>query len=278
MASSGRRYTGGNLATEIVATIAAIAFIFPIYLLVTISLKERSTWSRNPMSPPFDPYWGNFRDAWNQAYLSDALISSIVVVTLSLIVLTTVGAFAAYFLARCRPSMGYVLYVFFLLAMILPFQLGLLPLYQMMRDLGLLGTPFSLVIFYSGYQLPFTIFLYTGYIRALPRAYDEAARIDGATDFQTFMHVIFPMIRPVTGTVIILNCVFVWNDFMTPLLYLQGSRWATIPVAVAAFVDQEITDWGIVFAALLIGITPVLLLFAVLQRRMMEGFAGGLKA
>ncbi|MBX3529644.1 MAG: carbohydrate ABC transporter permease [Rhizobiaceae bacterium] len=271
-------YRARNFALEIVALVAAIVFIFPIYLLVTISLKERSTWSRNPMSPPLEPYWGNFQEAWKQAYLSDALLSSIVVVTLSLIILVTVGAFGAYFLARCRPRMGYVLYIFFLLAMILPFQLGLLPLYQLMRDVQLLGTPFSLVIFYCGYQLPFTIFLYTGYIRALPRAYDEAAKIDGATDMQTFLHVIFPMIRPVTGTVIILNCVFIWNDFMTPLLYLQGSRWATIPVAVAAFVDQEITDWGIVFAALLIGIAPVMALFAVLQRRMMEGFAGGLKA
>ena len=273
-----KRYTKGMFALEIVTTVAAICFIFPVYLLVVIALKERSTWSRSPMSPPLEPYLGNFEAAWNQAYLGDALISSIVVVTLSLAILTTVGAFGAYFLARCKPKLGYTLYIFFLLAMILPFQLGLLPLYQMMRDLGLLGTPFSLVVFYSGYQLPFTIFLYTGYIRALPRAYDEAAKIDGATDLQTFVHVIFPMIRPVTGTVIILNCVFIWNDFMTPLLYLQGSRWATIPVAVAAFVDQEITDWGIVFAALLIGIMPVLALFAVLQRRMMEGFAGGLKA
>lgn len=277
MASRGP-YRARNFALEVVAVIAAICFIFPVYLLVVIALKERSTWSRNPMRPPLEPYWGNFQEAWKQAYLSDALISSIVVVTLSLAILVSVGAFASYFLARCRPRMGYVLYVFFLLAMILPFQLGLLPLYQLMRDMGLLGTPFSLVIFYSGYQLPFTIFLFTGYIRALPRAYDEAAKIDGATDFQTFLNVIFPMIRPVTGTVIILNCVFIWNDFMTPLLYLQGSDWATIPVAVAAFVDQEITDWGIVFAALLIGVAPVMLLFAVLQRRMMEGFAGGLKA
>lgn len=272
------RYTAGSFAGEIVATVAAICFIFPVYLLVTIALKERSTWSRNPMSLPIHPYFGNFKQAWHEAYLGDALISSVVVVTLSLVILTTVGAFAAYFLARCRPKLGYTLYIFFLLAMVLPFQLGLLPLYQMMRDLGLLGTPFSLVAFYCGYQLPFTVFLYTGYIRALPRAYDEAAKIDGATDLQTFRHVIFPMIRPITGTVIILNCVFVWNDFMTPLLYLQGSRWATVPVAVAAFVDQEITDWGIVFAALVIGIAPVLALFAMLQRHMMEGFAGGLKA
>ncbi len=272
------RYTTRTLALEVVMLLAAIAFIFPVYLLITIAMKERSGWSRNPMGLPLPPFFGNFDRAWHEAYLSDALISSIVVVTGSLCVLTLVGAFGAYFLARCRPRLGYTLYVFFLLAMVLPFQLGLLPLYQMMRDLHLLGTPFSLMIFYCGYQLPFTIFLYTGYIRALPRAYDEAAKIDGASDFMTFRHVIFPMLRPVTGTVIILNCVFIWNDFMTPLLYLQGSSWATVPVAVASFVDQEITDWGIVFAALLIGVAPVMILFAVLQRRMMEGFAGGLKA
>ena len=131
----------------------------------------------------------------------------------------------------------------------------------MMRDLNLLGTPFSLMLFYCGYQLPFTIFLYAGYMRTLPPAYEEAARIDGATDLQLFRHVIFPMIRPITGAVLILDCVFIWNDFMTPLLYLQGSSWATIPVAVSAFVDQEITDWGVVFAALLIGVTPVMLLW-----------------
>jgi raffinose/stachyose/melibiose transport system permease protein len=266
------------IVLELVMLAVAAIFIFPIYLLVVIAFKERSVWAKSPMSIPLEPHLGNFVRAWAEAYLGDALVSSIVVVIGSLFVLVLVGAFGAYFLARCRPAIGYVLYVFFLLAMVLPFQLGLLPLYQLMRDLGLLGTPLSLMIFYCGYQLPFTIFLYTGYIRALPRAYEEAATIDGATSFQTFVHVIFPMIRPVTGTVIILNCVFIWNDFMTPLLYLQGSSWATIPVAVAAFVDQEITDWGIVFAALLIGIAPVMILFAILQKRMMEGFAGGLKA
>ncbi len=275
---ANRRYTTRTFALEAAMVVAAIIFIFPIYLLVTIAFKERSTWSLDPMAIPLDPTLANFQRAWSDAYLGDALISSIVVVTGSLLVLTFVGSFAAYFLARCRPALSNTLYLFFLLAMILPFQLGLLPLYQMMRDLNLLGSPVSLIVFYAGYQLPFTVFLYTGYIRALPRAYDEAAKIDGASDFQTFLHVIFPMVRPVTGTVLILNCVFIWNDFMTPLLYLQGSSWATIPVAVAAFVDQEITDWGIVFAALLIGVAPVMLLFAILQRRMMEGFAGGLKA
>lgn len=273
-----RRYTLGTFTGEIAMILFAACFLFPVYLLLTISFKPRSAWSDNPMTPPLDPYFGNFTRAWKDAYLSDALISSVTVVCGSLLVLIVVGSLGAYFLARCRPRMGYTLYIFFLLAMVLPFQLGLLPLYQMMRDMNLLGTPLALILFYSGYQLPFTIFLYTGYMRALPRAYDEAGKLDGGSDFQVFRHIIFPMMRPITGTVLILNCVFVWNDFMTPLLYLQGSSWATIPVAVASFVDQEITDWGVVFAALLIGIAPVMVLFAILQKRMMEGFAGGLKA
>lgn len=272
------RFTGRTFVGEAAMLVAAACFLFPIYLLIAISFKERSSWGESPMSLPLNPYLGNFKRAWNEAYLGDAIVSSIVVVAGSLVVLIAAGSLGAYFLSRCRPRLGYTLYVFFLLAMVLPFQLGLLPLYQMMRDLNLLGTPFSLMLFYCGYQLPFTIFLYAGYIRTLPRAYEEAARIDGATDMQLFRHVIFPMIRPITSTVLILNCVFIWNDFMTPLLYLQGSSWATIPVAVSAFVDQEITDWGVVFAALLIGIVPVMLLFAFLQRRMMDGFAGGLKA
>lgn len=272
------RYTSRTFVGEVAMLAIAACFLFPIYLLIAISFKERSAWGESPMSLPLKPYLGNFQRAWSEAYLGDALISSMAVVAGSLVVLIAAGSLAAYFLSRCRPRLGYTLYVFFLLAMVLPFQLGLLPLYQMMRDLNLLGTPFSLMLFYCGYQLPFTIFLYAGYMRTLPRAYEEAARMDGATDMQLFRHVIFPMVRPITGTVLILNCVFIWNDFMTPLLYLQGSSWATIPVAVSAFVDQEITDWGVVFAALLIGIVPVMLLFAALQRKMMDGFAGGLKA
>jgi len=272
------RYTIGSFVLEAWMVLVAACFVVPIFLLLVISLKERSAWSEHPMSPPLPPYFGNFTRAWHEAYLADALISSAAVVAGSLVVLIAAGSLGAYFLVRCRPRLGYTLYIFFLLAMILPFQLGLLPLYQMMRDLDLLGTPFSVILFYCGYQLPFTIFLYAGYLRTLPRAYEEAAKIDGASDLQIFRHVVFPMARPITGTVVILNCVFIWNDFMTPLLYLQGSSWATIPVAVSAFVDQEITDWGVVFAALLIGIVPVMILFGILQRRMMEGFAGGLKA
>ena len=106
-----------------------------------------------------------------------------------------------------------------------------------------------MILFYTGLQVPFTIFLYTGFLRALPREYGEAALVDGATHWQSFRRITFPLLRPITGTVIILNAVFIWNDFLTPLIYLGGSPNETIPVVVYQFVGQYVSNWGYVFAA-----------------------------
>ncbi|WP_172294531.1 carbohydrate ABC transporter permease [Pseudoruegeria sp. HB172150] len=272
-----KRYTIGSFLLEIVMIAVAAVFAFPIYILIVLAFKSEENWREAPLSVPLDPYLGNFSAGWSQAYLGDAIFSSALVVICSLLVLVAIGAPAAYFVARCKPRLGYGLYVFFLAGMILPFQLALIPLYQTMRDIQLLGSPASLVLFYAGLQMPFTIFLYAGFIRTIPRAYEEAAKIDGAGELLTFVAVVMPLLRPITGTVLILNGVFIWNDFLTPLLYLSGSDWATVPVAIFSFVDQYVTEWGTIFAALLIGVLPVLATFLVLQRSMIRGFASGVK-
>jgi raffinose/stachyose/melibiose transport system permease protein len=191
--------------------------------------------------------------------------------------LVVVGSAAAYFIARAAPRITWPIYMLYLGGMTLPFQLALIPLYALMRDVSLLGTPYSVILFNAGINLPLTIFLYAGYIRTIPLAYEESARIDGASDFQVFTLVLFPMLRPVTGTVLIIAGVFMWNDFMIPLLYLSGSNWATIPVRIYSFVDTYVTEWGNVFASLLIGIAPVVVMFLLLQRHMIKGFASGVK-
>ena len=165
------------------------------------------------------------------------------------------------------------MYILFLLGIILPFQLALVPLYRMVKDAGLLGTYTSMIIFYTGLQAPFTIFLYTGFLRALPREYGEAALVDGATHWQSFRRVTFPLLRPITGTVIILNAVFIWNDFLTPLIYLGGSPNETIPVVVYQFVGQYVSNWGYIFAAVVLATLPMLLLFLLLQRFVIKGFS-----
>ena len=164
-----------------------------------------------------------------------------------------------------------------MLGLILPFQLAMIPLYTTMRDLGLLGSVWSLVIYYVGLQSPFSIFLYTGFLRTLPMEYEEAAAVDGASLMTTFLRVVFPLLRPVTGTVIILNVIIVWNDFFTPLLYLSGSGVETVPVALFSFVGQYTSEWNLVFAGLVISIVPILAVYFALQKTVIKGFASGLK-
>lgn len=271
------RYGLRTFALELLMIAVAVAFLFPVYALVTLSLKDQRQIAASPLSPPTAPTFDNFANAWQQASFGSALLNSTVITVVSVVVLIAIGSFAAYFIARCGTRLGYGLYVLFLLGIVLPFQLGMIPLFSMVDDAGLLGTYQGMILFYTGIQLPFTIFLYTGFIRALPNDYADAALIDGASHFRAFRQVVFPLLRPVTGTVVILNAVFVWNDFLTPLLYLGGSERETIPVRVFSFVGQFVSDYGLVFAGLVLAALPILAIFLVLQKYVIKGFSSGLK-
>jgi raffinose/stachyose/melibiose transport system permease protein len=274
---SNRRYGKNNLIVEVVMILVALIYLFPLYVLLSISLKPLDEVADSPLGLPERFSLANYHDAWKSASLGSALLNSTIVMIISVALLICIGSMAAYALARRQTRLSYGLYLLFLLGIILPFQLALIPLYQLMRDLQLLGTYTSLIIFYTGHQLPFTVFLYTGFLRALPRDYEDAALIDGASHFQAFRKIVFPLLRPVTGTVVILNAIFVWNDFLTPLLYVGGTPVQTLPVAIYSFVGQYVSQWGLVFAGLVIGITPILIVYFLLQRYIIRGFASGLK-
>ncbi|MFJ7200324.1 MULTISPECIES: carbohydrate ABC transporter permease [unclassified Streptomyces] len=272
-----RRPRYGRYVLELVMIAVAVVFLFPVYALITLAMKDPRQISESPLSLPSPPTFGNFADAWSSASLGPALVNSTVITAVSLLLLIVLGSTGAYYLARCARGLGYGLYILFLLGIVLPFQLGMIPLYRLVDDLGWLGTYQGMVLFYTGIQLPFTVFLYTGFIRALPPDYAQAALIDGCNHRQAFTRVVFPLLRPITGTVIILNAVFIWNDFFTPLLYLGGSDKETVPVGIFAFVGQYVSDYGLVFAGLVLAALPVLIVFVVLQRYVIKGFAGGLK-
>ncbi|GAA3880613.1 carbohydrate ABC transporter permease [Streptomyces lacrimifluminis] len=270
------RYRGRTFALELTMVAIALVVGFPVYVLVNLAVRSASDTS-SPISPTTSPTLQNFTQAWQQGALGGALLNSVLVTACSVAIVLAVSSLAAFPLARATARWSRGTYLGFLLGLVLPFQLASLPLYQTMRDLGLLGTPWALVLFYSGLQVPFTVFLYVGFLRALPRDFEDAALIDGCTPLQGFRYVVLPMLKPITVTVLVLNSVAVWSDFFTPLLYLSGSAQQTMPVAIAGFVGQYVTDWNLIFAALVISILPVLLVYFVLQRSIINGFAGGLK-
>ena len=270
------RYRLRTFGLELVMIAAAAVVGFPVYVLVNLAVRPPSDDS-SPIRPTTSATFANFSEAWERGRLGGALANSLVVTLISVVIVLAVSALAAYPLARVTARWSRSLFLLIMLGLLLPFQLAALPLYQTMRDLGLLGTVWALVLFYSGLQVPFTVFLYVGFLRALPRDFEDAALIDGCTPLQGFRFVVFPMLKPVTVTALVLNAVFVWNDFFTPLLYLSGSSQQTVPVAIAGFVGQYVSDWNLIFAALVISIVPVLVVYFALQRSIINGFAGGLR-
>lgn len=271
-----QRYTWRTGLLEGGLAIAALVFLFPIYILVNMAIRPASDLA-SPVAPTTTPTVDNFLRAWNDASLGGAIANSTIVTVVSVTLLVVLSAMAAYPLARLTARWSSAAFYGFMVGLLLPFQLGLIPLYQTMRDLGLIGSVVPLIIIYVGLRMPFSLFLYVQFLRQIPLDYEEAAALDGASPARTFFSVVFPLVRPVTGTVVILNGLFVWNDFLIPLLYLSGTRNQTVPVAIYSFVGEFATEWQLVFAALIIGALPVLLAFFFIQKSLIQGLASGIK-
>jgi raffinose/stachyose/melibiose transport system permease protein len=272
-----RSSRAASIAANTTAYGTTLVFLLPVYVLINLAIRPA-----NDLTPAVVPSsratFDNFARAWTESDLPGAIVTSIFVTVASSIVVLILATMAAYPLARSTSRLAGATFYVFLIGLLLPFQLALLPLYMQMRELHLLGNPLSLVIVYSGVQLPFSIFLITTFLRSsVPLEYEEAARIDGCSNIQVFRHVVVPLLRPALGTAAILNGVGIWNDFFTPLIYLIGSDTLTIPMAIYKFVGRFTNDWPIIFASLIISMIPILALYLVFQRYVIQGFAGGLK-
>ncbi|WP_149202397.1 carbohydrate ABC transporter permease [Actinotalea subterranea] len=272
-----RRGAYGRPVLELVMIPVTIAYLIPLYILVSMSFKTQPEIAASTVALPEGFFLGNYETAWTEADLGRALVNSVLVTAVSITVAIIIGAMAGYAIVRgARRTSGPKL-MLFLLGLMIPGQLGMVPLYMLMRDVGLLQTHTALIIFYAGSLMPMTVFLYAGFLKTQSPSFEEAARIDGAGWWRTFWHVVFPLLRPVTGTVIIINAINTWNDFLVPLLYMSGTPNRTLPVAVFSFQGEFASEWGLIFAGMVIAALPVLVVYFFLQRHIIQGFAGGLK-
>ncbi|MBO3662238.1 carbohydrate ABC transporter permease [Microbacterium stercoris] len=270
------RYRGSHLVREVVLIAVAALWFIPILALVNVSLKPINS-QTNALTFAWPPTFDNYIAAWQQASLGAALANSAIVAVISVAGIVAVSALASYPLARVTRRWSRWTFYAVLCGLLIPAQLALLPLYVTMRDLGLLGSLWAVILINIGTAMPFSIFLYTTFLRDLPTEYEEAAVLDGCGPVRSFLQVVFPLVRPATGTVVILNLVGIWNEFFVPLLYLSGSGNTTAPVAIYSFVSQYVTVWPLVFAGLVITVIPILIVYFSLQKYVIKGFASGLK-
>jgi raffinose/stachyose/melibiose transport system permease protein len=275
-----QRYSRRSLLRELVLVGVAIGYFLPFYLLVAIMLETTAQSYKTPMSFPLPPHFGNFSVAWGtsgQAGLGHPLVSSLIITVASVAGLIVFGSLGAYAIARRRGKLSDGLYVAFVIGIILPFQLAIIPLFVAFSRLGLTGSYLGMIILNIGLLMPLAVFLYTGFIRALPRDYEEAAWVDGAGLLRTYARVVFPLLLPVTATVAVLAGVIVWNEFFLALLFLNNSHAETIPVALYDYVNENGTKYNLMFAGIAIAVAPVLLFYLFAHRHLIRGFTAGVK-
>ncbi len=208
--------------------------------------------------------------------------TSVVITVISLVVLALFGGMAAWVICRNKTKWSTTIYMIFIASMIIPFQVVMLPLISTFRDVGnfvgisLLQSIPGIVFAYCGFGGAMTVFILTGFIKGIPYELEEAASIDGCSPEGTFFRIIFPLLTPVITTVTILNGMWIWNDYLLPSLMLgQNGKVKTLPVAVQAFVGSYVKQWDLILTAALLAIIPMVIIFLIAQKQIMNGMVEG---
>lgn len=259
------------------ALLGVLAFItlFPIALLVLNSLKSAPEIVQSPLSLPQAIRWDNFTEAWKNAHFAQTLLNSAKLTALTIVLVCTTGSATAYVLARKKVKAWKVVTFYLLATTTAPIQLFLFPLYFGFARLGLINNIFAVALVYTAIWSPFAIMLLRTYFLAIPKELEEAALIDGASDWQVFRRVMLPMASPGILTVALIIGLYSWNEFLIATTFLQQQDRLTAVVSFFLLSGQYSTNWGQIMAGAMIIVLPVVILFVALQRRFIEGMAGG---
>ena len=264
-----------KLSIEIILLIFIIVFLLPFIMIFYNSLKSYSEIMTDVLALPKKISWENYLNALKLMKYPRVFLNTFIVTILGIAGIVLFGSMAGYKLARTKTKYSKFLLLVFILPMIIPFQTFMISLTQIARLLHFTNIP-GLGVIYWGLGLPFVIFLYHGFVKTIPTELDEAANIDGCNIFQTFFIIIFPQLKSITATIIVLNAMWIWNDFLLPLL-LVNSRQATRTLQLAAFTffGQYKHDWHYGMAALILVIWPAVLFFIIMQKHIIKGISAG---
>jgi raffinose/stachyose/melibiose transport system permease protein len=217
----------------------------------------------------------NIVNAWNSSNLERAILNTATITCFGLLIVVLAGASAAYVIARYPTRFNRFWFYVFLCCMMVPGIINTVPLYSMMRSIGGINKLWALILLLSCNRLPFCIFLFHAFVKSISRDMEEAAIIDGCSPFSAFWLITFPIMKPVTSTVIITSSVGFWNNYNQAVFFLQKRNVYTIPLAIASFYTEFSAQWNLVAAAALIGIIPIIIIFLSLQKYFIKGLAAG---
>ena len=263
------------LFTYIVLGIWSLIVLFPIWTLVVNSFKPQKQIFKDPFGLPETFTLDGYREAWNNGRFDLYFINTLIVTAIALGLILFIGSMAAYALAKWKSPVSSFLYVFFIAGLMIPIRLGTLDLVRLIKALNLQDTYWSLIPVYVAMGMPIATFVLTAFIKELPGEMFEAAKIDGATEWQVYSRIVLPLMRPALATVAIFNMIKIWNDFWFPLVFIRAEESRTVALGVSLLFGQYRTDWTRALAVLSLAAVPMLILYMILAREFIKGLTAG---
>ncbi len=266
-----------NLFLFICASVLAVIYAFPFLLVLLNSVKEKREIINSPLAWPAEFKFDNFIAAMTRMGYWTALGNSLIVTIIAVSAIIVTSSMLAYYLARSKTKFSAVTFLILVASMIVPFQALMIPFVGLFGRNGF-NLPFNQItisLFYVGFGVALSTFLYHGFISNIPYELDEAAAIDGASPFTTFRKVILPMLGPVTATVAIINGLWIWNDFLLPSIILSDTDQKTLPLRVFVFYGKYTSDYGLAMAGLVLSVVPILIFYFAMQRQIISGVSAG---
>ena len=257
-----------------------IAYMFPFVMVVINSLKEKRDIIKSPFSWLFTIKglsFDNFVKAFTQMDFLNAFKNSLIVTVCSTVLVTLLAAMLAYYIVRHNNTISKITFALMVASMIIPFQAIMIPLVSIYGGtLNVLNHRITLIFMHTGFSMAMSVFMFHGFIKGnIPIALEEAAYIDGCTHTQTFFKIVLPLLKPIISTMVILNSLAFWNDYLLPSLVLTDKELLTLPLSTYSFYGTYSADYGTIMAGLLLCVIPILILYVVLQKQIIGGVVSG---
>jgi raffinose/stachyose/melibiose transport system permease protein len=269
-------------AREVLLVLVALVFLSPVYIMVINAFKNRQELYDNVLALPEQFTFQYFAGAIDKMDFFTAFTNSLIVTIISVICIVTLSSMTAWMLAREDNLLSKIIFMTFIATMLIPFQTLMMPLIQFMDtimnvlNIPMLNTRGGLIFMHAGFNSAMAVFLYHGFVRStVPISLEEAATIDGCSRFGLFWRIVFPILKPITVTVIILNVIQIWNDFLLPSLVLTDTSLRTIPLSTFYFFGEFTIQWNMAMAGLTMTVIPVVIFYLFAQKYIIKGIGEG---
>lgn len=256
-----------------------VLYMVPFFVVILNSFKQKRDIITNPLSFIAEKGYTleNYVKAFEKMNFLKAFGNSLFVTCLSTLLVVILASMTAYYFSRANNLFSKIFFALMVAAMIIPFQAIMIPLVSIYgADLNLLNHKLTLVFMHTGFAMSMSVFIYQGFIKSgIPASLEEAAYLDGCTKVQTFFKVVFPLLKPTTATLVILNVLAFWNDYLLPSLVLGKKELYTLPLSTYVFYGTYSANYGVIMAALVLTVAPIVILYLFLQRQIIDGVVAG---